>query len=136
MVSGLSGRPYADLPAAWLYKQAGTPSPAGCTCNAPRNDEAKNYSIIAGNPPAAPHIEEAVTPHPTGRPDPAADPETLDNLEGGLDAEALRRTALAPKVNRSKSPAEERRIRVVGPAFLPDPEAAADPQVQGQNPIR
>lgn len=136
MVSGLSGRPYADLPAAWLYKQAGTPSPAGCSCNAPRNDEAKSYSIIAGNPPAAPRIEEPVTPRPTGRPDPAADPETLDNLAGGLDAGALRRAALAPKVNRSKSPAEERRIRVVGPAFLPDPEEAADPQARGLNPIR
>ena len=136
MVSGLSGRPYADLPAAWLYKQAGTPSPAGCGCNAPRNGEAKNYSIIAGNPPATPPAEEPVTPRPTGRPDPAADPETLDNLEGGLDAEALRRAALAPKVNRSKSPAEERRIRVVGPVFLPDPKEAADPQAPGPNPVR
>lgn len=137
MVSGLSGRPYSELPAAWLYKQAGVPSPAGCVCNAPRNDEAKNYSIIAGNPPAEPTLEaEPVAPHPSGRPDPASDPETQANLDGGLDAEALRRMAVAPKVNASRPSAEERRVRVVGPVFLPDPEAEADPQAPAPTEVR
>lgn len=134
MVSGLSGQPYADLPTAWLYKQPDAPSPAGCTCGAVRNAGPKNFSIVAGNPPPAPVQSGPLTPHP--RPDPAADPETLANSHGGLDAETLRRMAVAPKSGKTPAPGEEKKIRVVGPGFLPDPEAAADPQAPGQNPIR
>jgi hypothetical protein len=137
MVSGASGRPYGDLPAAWLYKQTGVPSPAGCACNAPRNEEARNYSIIAGNPPAAPPVEaEPAAPYPSSRPDPAADPETQANLDGGLDAEALQRLANAPKVGASKPAADERKVRVVGPVFLPDPEEAADQRAPAPTEVR
>jgi hypothetical protein len=137
MVSGLSGQPYSELASAYLYKQTGAPSPAGCTCSAPRNDEARNFSIVAGNPPTEePVPSEPVTPYPSSRPDPAADPETLANLDGGLDAEALRRMAVTPNVSKSKATGEEKRIRVVGPVFLPDPEAATDLQVPARTPIQ
>jgi hypothetical protein len=137
MVSGLSGQPYAELPSAYLYKQTGTPSPVGCTCSALGNDEARNFSIVAGNPPATEPIQpEPVTPYPTSRPDPAADPETQANLDGGLDAEALRRMAVTPKVNKSTPATEEKRIRVVGPVFLPDPAAATNLQAPDQTPVR
>ena len=137
MVSGLSGTPYSELPAAYLYKQSGAPSPAGCACHAPGNDEAKNFSVIAGNPsPEEPAKTRPAIPYPSSRPDPAADPETLANLDGGLDAESLRRMAVAPNVNKSKATGEEKRIRVVGPVFLPDPEAATDPQSPDRNPVR
>jgi hypothetical protein len=137
MVSGLSGQPYAELPSAYLYKQTGTPSPAGCTCSVPGHNEAKNFSIVAGNPPATEPVQsEPVTPYPSSRPDPAADPETQANLDGGLDAEALRRMAVTPKVNKSTPSGEEKRIRVVGPVFLPDPEAATNLQVPDQTPVR
>ena len=56
MVSGLSGAPYSELPTAYLYKQTDAPSPAGCTCSALKNDEARNFSIVAGNPPAEPPV--------------------------------------------------------------------------------
>jgi hypothetical protein len=134
MVSGLSGQPYGDLPTAWLYKQTGTPSPAGCTCGAARNDRPKN-SVIAGNPATAqPAQPEPVMPYP--RPDPGADPETLANRDGGLDAEALRRMAVTPKTNKPAAPGEERKIRVVGPVFLPDPAAASYPQAPDPTPVR
>ncbi|MEP9388291.1 DUF2865 domain-containing protein [Mesorhizobium sp. KR9-304] len=137
MVSGLSGAPYSDLPAAWLYKQSGTPSPAGCACNAPRNDEARNFSVVAGNPPAEKPVQtQPMTPYPSGRPDAAADPETLANLDGGLDAEALRRMAVTPRVNKSKATGDDKRIRVVGPVFLPDPATATDQQAPDPNPVR
>jgi hypothetical protein len=137
MVSSRSGQPYADLPTAWLYKQTGAPSPAGCTCSAPRKDEVKNFSIVAGNPPAAEPVQsEPATPYPSSRPDPAADPETLANIDGGLDAETLRRLAVTPKTVKSKDANEERKVRVVGPAFLPDPEAAADLPAPDPTPVR
>jgi hypothetical protein len=137
MLSGLSGAPYADLPTAWLYKQTGVPSPAGCTCGAQRTDQALNYSVIGGNPPEPPAPEaEPATPYPTARPDPAADPETLANLHGGLDAEALKRMAVTPKINTTKLSPEERKVRVVGPVFLPDPEAAIDLRVPAPRQVR
>lgn len=129
MRSSLSGAPYAELPTAYLYRQVGTQTPTGCTCNAPRNEATGNYSIVAGNPPVSDTVPpEPVTPHPTARPDPAADPETLANLDGGLDAEALKRMAVTPKLNNPQG--GERRIRVVGPVFLPGPEGEEYPQVQ------
>jgi hypothetical protein len=134
MRSGLSGQPYADLPTAWLYKQTGTPSPAGCTCGVARNDAPRNFSVIDSNPPPPPALSEPVMPYP--RPDPAADPETIANRDGGLDMEALRRMAVAPKINRTLATGEDRKIRVVGPVFLPDPEAAADLQAPDLTPVR
>ena len=43
---------------------------------------------------------------------------------------------VTPKVNTSKATGEEKRIRVVGPVFLPDPEAAVDLQAPDRNPVR
>ena len=46
MTSSVTGRPYSDLPTAYLYKQSNMPRPPACGCNA-----AQNFQIIAGNPP-------------------------------------------------------------------------------------
>ncbi|MEQ9572392.1 MAG: hypothetical protein RLN95_09980, partial [Nitratireductor sp.] len=79
----------------------------------------------------APAAAEPVLPVPLPRPDPAADPETLANQAGGLD-EAMIRTVLKPAEPAPQPLSEdtgedgERKVRVVGPAFLPDPEAAID----------
>lgn len=132
MRSALSGQPYTDLPTAWLYRQPGTPSPAGCTCGVARNDGRKNFSIVAGNPSESLAEPKPVTP--SSRPDPGADPETQANLDGGLDVEALRRTAVAPKAGGPAAAGGERKIRVVGPVFLPDPEVAAGLLAPGQTP--
>jgi len=90
-------------------------------------------------------VQEPVVPRPAARPDPAADPETLANLQGGLDAAAIRRLLGAeksgPELTASVGapttlpPVEERRIRVVGPSFLPDPEAAIDLRAPAPNPV-
>ncbi len=48
MVSAVADIPYSDLPAAWLYKQAGA-RPQGCACSRPRS----NFEVIAGNPQGA-----------------------------------------------------------------------------------
>ena len=134
MVS-LSGVPYTALPSAFRYRQAGFVRPESCGCGVP-----KNFSIIAGDhaAPAAgdqsgagePALEAAIVPLPRQRPDPAADPESLANRDGGLDRTAIRAIIEemtpdpAPTASTaSPAPPGERRIRVVGPAFLPDQEA-------------
>ncbi|MER8422610.1 DUF2865 domain-containing protein [Mesorhizobium sp. M1403] len=129
MTSSVTGRPYGELPTAYLYKQSDMPRPPACGCNA-----GQNFEIIAGNPPT-PEQSEAklettpIIPLPVARPDPGADPETLANAEGGLDREAVRRLAVKPVPSpTSLLPPEQRKVRVVGPTFLPDPAAVIDLQ--------
>ncbi|MER9893015.1 DUF2865 domain-containing protein [Mesorhizobium sp. M0119] len=125
MTSSVTGRPYIELPTAYLYKQSDMPRPPACGCNA-----AQNFEIIAGNPPSPERSEANLEttpfiPLPVARPDPGADPETLANAQGGLDREAIRRLAVKPVPSpTSLPPPEQRKVRVVGPTFLPDPAAA------------
>ncbi|TPK80952.1 MULTISPECIES: DUF2865 domain-containing protein [unclassified Mesorhizobium] len=128
MTSSVTGRPYSELPTAYLYKQSNMSRPPACGCNA-----AQNFQIIGGNPsnPTQPQPEAAApfVPIPASKPDPGADPETLANREGGLDREAIKRLSAKPVTSPvSALPLEQRRVRVVGPTFLPDPSAAINLQ--------
>lgn len=130
MTSSATGRPYSELPTAYLYKQANYSRPPSCGCNAQAGNG--NFTIIGGNPPnpeqSEPDSEAApFIPVPATKPDPGVDPETLANAQGGLDQEAIKRlTTKVPVSPVSALPPDQRKIRVVGPAFLPDPSAAID----------
>ena len=121
MVSAGTGEPYASLPTAYLYRDATTSRPQGCGCN-----PVKNFSIVGGESAQPVEPVEPLTPTPVVRPDPADDPETWANRQGGLDVETIKRI-LKPKPAKPPVAASgERRIRVVGPVFLPDPAGAID----------
>jgi len=133
MISVATGRPYSNLPSAYLYKKPDASVPQSCGCKAPRN-----FSVIGGASqarlPAAPtmrSVSPSVSVMPAAEPDPAADPETQANAEGGLDAAAIRRLAAKPTAAAKAEDPEDRKVRVVGPAFLPDPSAAIDLQARG-----
>ncbi|AZO43131.1 DUF2865 domain-containing protein [Mesorhizobium sp. M7D.F.Ca.US.005.01.1.1] len=138
MTSSVTGRPYSELPTAYLYKQSNMPRPPACGCNA----AAQGFQIIAGNPPyqeqSQPETDAApFIPVPVSKPDPGADPETLANLEGGLDREAIKRLSAKPvTLPVSALPPEQRKVRVVGPTFLPDPSAAIDLQAPAPKAVR
>ncbi|RNJ42814.1 hypothetical protein B5V01_16765 [Mesorhizobium erdmanii] len=129
MTSSVTGRPYSELPTAYLYKQSNMSRPPACGCNA-----AQNFQIIGGNPPppqqSLPETEAApLVPVPASKPYPGVDPETLANREGGLDREAVKRLSAKPVTSPvSALPPEQRKVRVVGPTFLPDPSAAINLQ--------
>ena len=137
MTSSVTGRPYSELPTAYLYKQSDMSRPPACGCNA-----AQNFQIIAGNPPnpqqSQPETDAApFIPVPISKPDPGADPETLANLEGGLDREAIKRLSARPMTSPvSALPPDQRKVRVVGPTFLPDPSAAIDLQAPAPKAVR
>jgi len=137
MTSSVTGRPYSELPTAYLYKQSNISRPPACGCNA-----AQGFQIIAGNPPSQQQSQpETVAPPfipvPVSKPDPGADPETLANLEGGLDREAIKRLSVQPVTAPvSTLPPDQRKVRVVGPAFLPDPSAAIDLQAPAPKAVR
>lgn len=118
MTSSVTGRPYSELPTAYFYKRPGMSRPPGCGCNA-----ARNFEIVAGNPPAGgqPQAEtgaenSSIVSVPAVRPEPAADPQTPATKPG------------APAV--AVAPDQDRKVRVVGPTFLPDPQEAIDLRVQ------
>ncbi len=126
----IAGEPYAELGTAFLYRQAGYKRKKSCGCSPP-----KDFSIIAGDLKPQEAVEEtSYIPFPTPRPDPAADPETLANRSGGLTAQAIVRVLTpvpAIDAERDHSPSK-RKVRVVGPAFLPDQEGAIDLQAQAR----
>jgi hypothetical protein len=131
MTSSVTGQPYSELPTAYLYKQANYSRPPSCRCNAQAGNG--NFTIIGGNAPANPEQSQPeggvapFIPMPANKPDPGADPETVANAQGGLDKDAIKRlTAKAPVSPVSALPPDQRKVRVVGPAFLPDPSAAID----------
>lgn len=138
MTSSVTGQPYSELPTAYLYKQPNMSRPPACGCNA----QAGNFEIIGGNPPppeqSQPDVETTpFIPVPAAKPDPGADPETLANMQGGLDRAAIKRLAVKPVVSPvSLIPPDQRKIRVVGPAFLPDPAAAIDLQAPARKQAR
>ncbi|HTV71835.1 MAG TPA: DUF2865 domain-containing protein [Rhizobiaceae bacterium] len=133
MMSVASGEPYSALPTAYQYKDLSTPSPQGCGCN-----PAKNYATFGDTTEEAEDAEPA-TPVPAIRPDPGASPEALANAEGKLDAAAIARI-LKPKpaATAPEPPADpaDRKIRVVGPVFLPDQEGAIDLRAPGQKKVQ
>ncbi|WP_404927379.1 DUF2865 domain-containing protein [Mesorhizobium sp. ORM16] len=137
MTSSVTGRPYSELPTAYLYKQPNLSRPPACGCNA-----AQNFQIIGGNPPSQqqsrPQTEGApFILVPASKPDPGADPETLANAAGGLDRDAIKRLAVKPVTSPvSTLPPEQRKVRVVGPTFLPDPSAAIDLQAPVPKSVR
>lgn len=137
----LSGAPYTDLTTAFKYRDASFAKPQGCTCASTR----KNYSIVNGQmpqetgpmslpvDPPAPTETVAV---PVPRPDAGADPETLANRSGDFGPEAIRRLSEAPGTDVSHTISAGRKVRVVGPAYLPDQSEAATQPVPGQTAVQ
>jgi hypothetical protein len=137
MTSSVTGRPYSELPTAYLYKRSDMSRPPACGCNA-----AQNFQVIAGNPPdptrSQPQTDAASSiVAPVSMPDPAADSETQANMDGDLDRAAIKQLSVKPVASPvSTLPPEQRKVRVVGPTFLPDPSAAIDLQAPAPKAVR
>lgn len=143
MVSAVTGLPYRQMSNAFLYRQSNASTPPGCGCGASASAE-RGFEVIGGDygggivrQPEEMETVTAAIPQPSARPDPAEDPETLAGRDGGLDARTLRRLATPirrPPPAAAADGSGERAVRVVGPVFLPDPEAAIDLQAPAPAP--
>jgi hypothetical protein len=137
MVSGISGQAYTDLPSAWLYKQVGVSAPAGCTCTAQKSNAAVGLAASSGDHTSAlPEQTGTAAPAPPGQPEPeaGAGSEVKTDRDGRRDADAVHPTE--EKSGAGQEALGKRRVRVVGPVFLPDREGAEDPQAPGRNEVR
>lgn len=116
MMSTVTGEEYSKLPTAFLYRQSGTPRPAQCGCS-----PAKNFSVIAGTPPASDwRVIDTEAEAATSA------PETSSITTLGAPRTEATAEAAKPRPTTTLPPPGERKVRVVGPAFLPDPEGAID----------
>ncbi|MHA6641906.1 DUF2865 domain-containing protein [Mesorhizobium sp. A623] len=123
MTSSVTGRPYTELPTAYLYKKPGNPDAPACGCNA-----AQGFEVIGGR--SGQQHSESESPSITSfAPSPAAKPAPADTATDKASE------VLEPG-NQPSLPATDRKVRVVAPAFLPAPEAAIDLQVPGPTPAR
>jgi hypothetical protein len=111
MKSTANGDLYMSLPAAYRYKDSSKRRVTACGCKGASIDP--NFSIIGGEPQQAQPL-----------PDPAADPYARADLAGGLDLQAIERILKPKPPVMVLPPPGERKVRVVGPVFLPDPGAA------------
>lgn len=116
MTSARTGAPYSALPTAYLYKRADVSMPQ-CGCRAAAGD----FSIVGGAPATARPQggASAVSSSIVSFPAPPRKPVVEDKADAASEAPA-REIPLSE---------EKRNVRVVGPAFLPDPAAAIDLRV-------
>ncbi|WP_421871340.1 DUF2865 domain-containing protein [Nitratireductor rhodophyticola] len=132
MVSVADGVPYRELPTAFSYRRTGLP---GTTCRC-RKD--RRFTIVAGQKAVdvrtgmtdgaaqaseTPKITKATSSQKTSSfhiviPREQATPGDEDS--------AAQLRGNAPRSTPSENEAAQRRVRIVGPAFLPDPEEAID----------
>jgi hypothetical protein len=124
MMSTATGEAYGSLPNAYVYRDLTKPRVPTCGCKGAMIDP--SFSVVAGETAEEEAPAEPVIPAPSPRPDPALDPETLANAEGKLDLATIRRILKPKPAAAPIPPSGERKVRVVGPVFLPDPAAAID----------
>ena len=129
----LRGEPYTALPTAFLYRKRRTEiADPSCTCGKP---------VTTANADSQPDVEEpgtaAALPAPEATPDDGlADPESRMNAATGLTRQRIREMTGAVTVGDVRSAESDRKVRVVGPEFLPDPEEAIDLRSQGPTAVR
>ncbi len=121
----LAGQAYTDHPNALRYRSTSAVREPACSCRATK----PGYTIVAGQTPADLEKQEEENAEklpsiPQPRPNPLSDPETLANRDGSFGPDQVR--AMVDSSNQQKKHAESGNVRVVGPAFLPDPEGAID----------
>ncbi|MGB6118360.1 MAG: DUF2865 domain-containing protein [Mesorhizobium sp.] len=123
------GNPYTDLPNAFKYREASFKRPDSCSCAVER----KNFTLLGnGSTPLEPAQKQDSLPLPAPRPDPLADPETQANRDGNFDPTMMRKL-ISPN---TAAIGDERKVRVVGPAYLPDQQEAAGPQVPARTAVQ
>ena len=132
MVSTVDGTPYRELPKAFSYRRTGV-SRETCSC---RKD--RRFTILAGEKAvdARAFSDEETTNAP--EPQLIANEKTSDTSPSFYVAvppkqEVEQSEIPEPVLNKTVPPARsfddeaaQRRVRIVGPAFLPDPKEAID----------
>ncbi len=116
MVDGF-GSPYTDLTTAFKYREVDFVRPQGCTCTQAK----KNFTVVSGEGAMSTRADadKPSTDVVSTQPDPAADAKQK-----------------AEDKQEATGDLAERKVRVVGPAYLPDPGEAIDLRAPAQTAIQ
>jgi len=146
MISADKDEPYAALPTANLYRQGNTSQPNGCGCL-----PAAEQGAVAAKP-AEPKASPADSPSFVVLPDQAKPAESAVPETAPLKPDAPATAAVAQTEEAAEKPAAvppvrppepspartmsdaDKKVRVVGPTFLPAQEGAIDLRAPGQTP--
>lgn len=114
----LFGSPYTDLTTAFKYREVDFVRPQGCSCTPAK----KNFTVVAGEGAMSTRAdaEKPSTDVASAPPDPAA-------------ADGKQQSEDRPEATGDLA---ERKVRVVGPAYLPDPVGAIDLRAPAQTAIQ
>ena len=127
----LSGEKYMSTPNAFKYRINGARSTPGCSCQAAQEAQ----TVPSAAPAGEAFVEKADKKAkkwiaiPQGRPDQMLDRETMANLQGGLTHDQLGEFLGKPDGTQATASLQPGKIRIVGPAFLPE-KAGAPQDVQ------
>jgi hypothetical protein len=117
MVSAVTGIPYRQMTNAFAYRQPNGSQP-GCGCGASASSPTqRGFEVIGGDYNSDNGREQA--------------PQMPEPAQAAAPSNASTTRADPPPPRQEPG---NRAVRVVGPTFLPDPEAAADPRVPDQTP--
>jgi hypothetical protein len=120
MMSSASGKPYRELPTAFLYKKPTPVDAPACGCGA-----SPGYQVIGGAAALTSFNRESPSIMSFAPPANRPGPSRVTGVKPSHD----------PQAPALPLPAD-RKVRVVAPAFLPAPEAAIDLQAPAPTPTR
>jgi Protein of unknown function (DUF2865) len=121
----LAKEPYTSLPTAFKYRVNGASATVGCTCQAQQQAVTEDPAI---EDPSAKKVRWI--PVPASKPLVLEDAETALNRAGNLDSAAIANLIEAKSPGAGLVPG--RKIRVVGPVFLPAQSKAEVPPIPGR----
>ncbi len=121
----LAKEPYTSLPTAFKYRMDGIAGTAGCSCQAQKEAGAEGEELL--NPSAK---KALWIPVPAAKPNLLEDSETALNRAGNLDAAAIANLIEGKLPSGGLEP--DRKIRVVGPVYLPAQSKAVALPIPGR----
>lgn len=127
MVSARTREAYTALPTAFAYLNTDFNDPKRPYCNmgAFHREMARREALLNGTLKEGQDAPVKPGAHPTPRPDPGADPETVTNSGDPLDERAIKAVMAASTIARPAD-GQTRNVRMVGPVFLPDASESLD----------
>jgi hypothetical protein len=142
MISVSDGTPYTALPHAFLYRQFGHGTPAGCTCketagsfSGADSTSQRGYQVLSPGEDAKQTVEGSIVSIPA--PAPEAIPPAAEPAKAQKKPKQQAKTKSADVAAPARPlPADRQDVRVVGPKFLPDPSEAEVLRAPGPTPGR
>ncbi len=106
MISAVTGKPYRDLPKALNFRRLDIPTDPACSCAGSQDAQANSFAGAATPPPVRVSTKSGSS--------------SVSTVEAPRNGNAQSAIAEAPAEAPEREAGDDRKVRVVGPTFLPD----------------